>query len=332
MPSTQPKAPKQSTQKGDPRHEHSHPAKSAKAPRSTEEQLRRHFTSLCAQVEGGFFKNAIKSCDRILRLFPDDAEALQTKLFLLIQTDQYALALEMLETSSSSSSSQRSSSQFERAYVLYRLHREQEAEELLGNMSGSTSDRGVQHLDAQLKFRDHDYYAAHDVYNGLLNTCSPDTDEYQDILVNLEAAQTHIDFLEKDYLKGVHALPSTQSASALEALPAPSIVSTLATVTNISGGASSTPKTSEPPAVNAPRKSRIPKHVVLGMTPPPDPERWLKKRERTSTHRHDGRKRGHKAGMGIGATQGSAVSDPIPASNVRPTSGGGQAKKGKKGK
>jgi len=162
-----------------------------------------------------------------------------------------------------------------------------------------------------------------------------DTDEYQDILVNLEATQTHIDFLEKDYLKGVHALPNIHSASALEALPAPSIVSTLSSVTNIPSGATvPTSKTLEPQAAKAPRKSRIPKQVVPGVTPPPDPERWLKKRERTSTHRYDGRRKGHRgAGMGIGATQGSAVPDPIPTGSAKTTSGGGgQGKKGKKGK
>jgi signal recognition particle subunit SRP72 len=83
-------------------------------------------------------------------LVPNDAVALQTKLFLLLQIDQYASALEVLGTSLGDSSiSQQPSNYFERAYVLYRLHREQEAQDLLASMSDS-SDRGVQHLDAQL--------------------------------------------------------------------------------------------------------------------------------------------------------------------------------------
>lgn len=40
--------------------------KTVKPPRSTEEQLQGHFTSLCAQIEGGHFKNAVKTCDRSL--------------------------------------------------------------------------------------------------------------------------------------------------------------------------------------------------------------------------------------------------------------------------
>ena len=161
-----------------------------------------------------------------------------------------------------------------------------------------------------------------------------DTDEYQDILVNLEATQIHIDFLEKDYLKGVHALPNNQSASALEALPAPSIVSTLSSVTNIPRDAtSSASNTPEPHAAKKPRKPRTPKHVVPGVTPPPDPERWLKKRERTSAHRYDGRRKGQRgAGMSVGATQGSAVPDSTPTSRITTGGGGGQGKKSKKGR
>lgn len=88
----------------------------------------------------------------VLRLVPNDADVLQTKVFLLLQTDQYGSALELLEMSPrGSSSSQQSSSQFERAYVLYRLHREQEAQELVAaNMPDPASHRRVQHLDAQL--------------------------------------------------------------------------------------------------------------------------------------------------------------------------------------
>lgn len=160
--------------------------------------------------------------------------------------------------------------------------------------------------------------------------------------MNLDAAQTHIDFLEKGYLNGVHALPTNQSAAALEALPAPSIVSALTTITNnVPTAGPSSSKKASPAEVShpakPPRKTRVPKHVVPGVTPFPDPERWLKKRERTSTGRHDGARRRKNAGMGVGATQGSSVADPTPASNTKGGGGSGanptgQTKKGKKGK
>jgi signal recognition particle subunit SRP72 len=49
--------------------------------------------------------------------------------------------------------------------------------------------------------------------------------------------------------------------------------------------------------------SRVPKGVVPGVTPPPDPERWLKKSERSTFGQ--GRKR--RGGGGGGGTQGSTV-------------------------
>ena len=37
---------------------------SAKPPLSVPDQLKRLFTSLCAQIDGGHFKNAIRTCDK----------------------------------------------------------------------------------------------------------------------------------------------------------------------------------------------------------------------------------------------------------------------------
>ena len=96
----------------------------------------------------------IQQCSRKApRLVPNDANALQTKLVILLQTDQYASASEMPVMSpggNSLSSSQQPSSRFERVYMLYLLHREQEAQDHLTHMSGSASGLGAQHLDAQL--------------------------------------------------------------------------------------------------------------------------------------------------------------------------------------
>ena len=70
-----------------------------------------------------------------------------------------------------------------------------------------------------------------------------------------------------------------------------------------------------------PRTRRIPKGVVPGVTPPPDPERWLKKSERSSyLQAHARRRRG-----GGGATQGI-----VETPGTSGGGGGGGAGKGKK--
>ena len=97
------------------------------------------------------------------------------------------------------------------------------------------------------------------------------------------------------------------------------------------------PHTSDPRTVNtstgldskpAPKKvrmSRIPAGVIPGVTPAPDPERWLKKSERSTFGQ--GKKRKGPSGAG-GATQGSASVD-IPVAQISHPSktGGGKGKK-----
>jgi signal recognition particle subunit SRP72 len=74
-------------------------------------------------------------------------DALQTKLFLLLQTEQYDAALTLIE-----SDADPSRLAYERAYCLYRLQKETEAKDLLEvvKKSKSADDRGVLHLEAQL--------------------------------------------------------------------------------------------------------------------------------------------------------------------------------------
>lgn len=135
-----------------------------KKPISVPERLKRLFTSLCAQIDGGHFTNAAKTCDKsvyhdipvcftiliavsVLRIEPNDKDALQTKLFLLLQTEQYDAALAIVGTAENDNRHA-----FERSYSLYRLHREQEAIDGLKVIKEESSEdeRGPLHLEAQL--------------------------------------------------------------------------------------------------------------------------------------------------------------------------------------
>jgi len=78
--------------------------------------------------------------------------------------------------------------------------------------------------------------------------------------------------------------------------------------------------------VKSVRKKRVPKGVIPGVTPPPDPERWLKKSERTNAFIQLGKKR--KTGGG-GATQGVVESMSSPLTQSGKTGGGGKGKKKK---
>ena len=83
----------------------------------------------------------------VLRLEPNDVDARRTKLFLLLQTEQYNEALNLID--SNEDPSQHS---YERGYSLYRLQRESDARKLLDiiKQEKGEDDRGVVHLEAQL--------------------------------------------------------------------------------------------------------------------------------------------------------------------------------------
>jgi len=288
-------------------------AKTLKQPLPLPDRLKRLFTSLCAQVEGGHFANAVKTCDKILLLDPDDQDALQTKLYLLLQTEQYAAALALIDDNGDHA--------FERMYALYRLHREDEVVSTLAELKETSNeeDRGVIHLEAQLNYRQGSYQSAFDLYNDLLDTTEPDTEEHSDIVTNLEATQKHLDFINTGYSRALSALPAAVSTGLETAPPpAPAQPSSLYIAAQ-----SVEQKKTDTLAEKKVRIKRVPKGVVPGVTPPPDPERWLKKSERSAFHSGHKRKKG---GGGGGATQGAMDSTGGAASGGV---GGGGAGKGK---
>ncbi|KAJ7093438.1 hypothetical protein B0H15DRAFT_832327 [Mycena belliarum] len=280
-------------------------------PPPVSDQLKRLFTTLCAQIDGGHHASAIRTCDKILRLAPADPDALQTKLFLLLTTDQAAAAIALIEALNAEGTTELGYS-FERAYALYCLQKKDDARAALAQEAPGVDERGVQHLEAQLNYREGSYQAAFDIYNELLDS-APTAEEQADILTNIQAASAHLDFINTTFAHALDALPSV-TQSQLEDAPPP------AAPTVQHAAAAAAPAPAAPPKQ---KKVRLPPGVVLGVTPAPDPERWLKKSERTNF----GQKRRRGGGGGGGATQGSAADVPAAVESK-----GGSKAKGKKRK
>lgn len=74
-------------------------------------------------------------------------DARQTKLFLLLQTEQYEAALALIDLEG-----KETHHAYERAYTFYRLQNESEAREILKVIKEekSDNDRAITHLEAQL--------------------------------------------------------------------------------------------------------------------------------------------------------------------------------------
>lgn len=253
-----------------------------------------------------------------MRLDPSDRDALRTKLFLLLQIEQYDTALALIAEINEQCS-------FERAYALYRLQREEDAAQVLKEIKNNGKEaeqRGAMHLEAQLSYRQGSYQSSLDIYNELLETADPSSDEHADILTNLPASQSHQDFITTTFMQSMSRLPNS-IASTLESAPPPVLSQPASILVSVEDPAK------KPEAVETKKKlrtKRVPKGITPGVSPPPDPERWLKKSERTSYAQ--GKKR---RGAGGGATQGATVgaeSGPVSASHGGKT--GGKGKGGKK--
>ncbi|KAF8589505.1 hypothetical protein K439DRAFT_1383393 [Ramaria rubella] len=270
---------------------------SVKEPLPASERVRKHFRSLVAQIEGGHLKNALKTCDKILRLEPNDPDALQGKLALLLHTEQYALALELSETFFQETQMSFSLA-FGKAYALYRLNREKDASNVVKEINPQDEHevRGVKHMEAQIEYRRGNYQKAQGLYSTIFDSSPPHSDEQSDSLTNLTASQVHLDFLQAGFLRSLHTLPQPVIGT-LEDIPPPLLASKHPVLNTAFA----------PQPVQERKKmrmSRIPKGVVPGVTPPPDPERWLKKSERTNLYHHGIKRRKATAG---GAMQGSLV-------------------------
>lgn len=83
----------------------------------------------------------------VLRLDPTDVDARHTRLFLLLQTEQYDAALSFVDSDETGSNHA-----YQRAYSLYRLQNEHEARKVLNDIKGEKGDgdRSLMHLEAQL--------------------------------------------------------------------------------------------------------------------------------------------------------------------------------------
>ncbi|WVQ71587.1 hypothetical protein IAR50_001127 [Cryptococcus sp. DSM 104548] len=292
-----------------------------KPPRPVEERLPRLYRSLSDQVDEGYFENAVKTCKKILNLDAASETAFQTLLFLYLQIDEYPAALKLIEDS-------KETHPFERAYCLYRLHREKEALEALEGLE--EEGKKVEHLRAQILYRMGDWEKTQEIYENLLNEVDTDSPEHSDLLANIDATSKRLEFDSHGYRS--HLATAGSSSQARQVVPAgeiESFVPSLPTGWATAGGLAATVE-KKTAAVKAPGekqerskpKHKLPKGAAEGKPVAEDPERWIPLRQRASYINAQSKRKGVKESMGTGFTQGSTAQN----------SGGGGGAKNKKGK
>lgn len=275
----------------------------------------------------------------VLALDADSKPAFQTLLFLLLHTDDYSAALDLVLSRPAGEL------KFEHAYCLYRLQREREALPLLADLP---EEPRVAHLRAQLAYRLGEYEEAEQLYAGLLQGASPS--EAEDIRTNVAATQTQTRFIESEYrqklstpavvndpavtnkpadvARDVPALPAgwAKQGTAAEAKQTPP----QAHAQPEASSSADAGRTAEKKKERTKPRHPLPKGVSLGDTRKEDPERWTPLRQRSSYVP----KKGKKETTGLG-TQGG-FEKPASSNNNNKSGGGGgggggkNKKKGKK--
>ncbi|KAI5480805.1 CDP-diacylglycerol-glycerol-3-phosphate 3-phosphatidyltransferase [Pseudohyphozyma bogoriensis] len=282
---------------------------------SVSDKIKRQYLTLHAQLEASFLDNALKTCDRILRLDPEDTLAQQTKIQLLIALERYVPALSLLGAEKKAS--------LEGVYCLYKTGRIAEASDVIEEVGASgdaEEDRGLRVLEAQVKFRQEDFQASQDLYDELIHTTDADSPELPDLENNLQATQSHLDFIAS-----VPSHLSTASTSALrlpsleklESTPVAPLIHSYALykppvpISKAKGKEVAQEKAAE--AATKATKGKKGKSKASG-DKPLDPDRWLPKKQRPEfqaeilrkKEMERGKKKQARAKLEAGLTQGSA--------------------------
>lgn len=230
---------------------------------------------------------------------------------------------------------------FERAYCLYRLHREPEALSLLTSLP--TLGRQEKHLQAQVLYRLGKYEDAQAVYDELLASAPAGSSEAEDIRTNMGATKGHVAFVKDEYKAQLGAQAVENPASGVKAYTptsgevesyVPSVPAGWANAASPAAGSKPAASTSKaaPVVETKPRtkpRHRLPKGAVAGKPFTQDPDRWLPLKQRASyaaAQAGGPGKKGKKEVTGLG-TQGATGGG---GSGGGGGGGGGNKKKGKK--
>ncbi|KAJ1570021.1 Signal recognition particle core component, partial [Nowakowskiella sp. JEL0078] len=142
-----------------------------------------------------------KTADKILKLSPNDPDALHCKFVALISDENYAAALDTLSVIKKSNKSLANELVFENAYLLYQLHRLKEALDLIEGGFKALVDvedneavlgakkKQLKLLQVQILYRMEKYDECLVIYERLLDETKKDDSFYTELVVNYNAVK-----------------------------------------------------------------------------------------------------------------------------------------------
>lgn len=155
---------------------------------SNDEAVEQLFARLESHIRNGQTKKASKTIDEILKVVPNDPDALRSKVVLLIDQGNTEAALRLIDSSSDFLSSGALS--LERAYCLYRQGKLEEAFQALGSIDPAREVARLL-LEGQLHYRMGNYGAAIQAYD-VLYSMAEDGDAKAKALVKSAEVQANV--------------------------------------------------------------------------------------------------------------------------------------------
>ncbi|KAA1085867.1 hypothetical protein PGT21_021983 [Puccinia graminis f. sp. tritici] len=250
--------------------------KSKPAPRrkkTTEQILQARRLRLYQQLEKGFYQNAIKTCNQLLdKQGTGNDTLIETKAKLLTVLEQYQETLDYIFTQSVESAGLK----LLESYCLYKLGQLEKADKALSNPLITVQEdinRAKLALESQILFKLGRTQEAKAHLEELLVDSDPHHPEHLDLTANLSACQARIDFVEKH-------IPSQTGKINVDQLEHVPITS------SFFHSHPNFPQPSARPRHPRSDKSRKIKPVkpLDPSRPPPDPDRWLPRREKENTN------------------------------------------------
>ena len=178
----------------------------------TETKIKFLYSKLFNQINKGLFLNSLKSVNKLL-LYVNDKELVRIKIFLLLQLDKFNLALNLINDYDDEFN-------YEKAYCLYRLKNESESRLIL-NKFKVDNDRKWVVLEAQLDYRQGNYEKALDHYQNLSLDVDHRSDEYLDLITNLNASSNNLNFHQYEFQSMVDNDQNLPSIDVLESVIPP---------------------------------------------------------------------------------------------------------------
>ncbi|KDE02391.1 hypothetical protein MVLG_07050 [Microbotryum lychnidis-dioicae p1A1 Lamole] len=225
------------------------------------------YRTLHDQLDSSALSNALKTCEKLLRLDPRDELALQTRLQLLIALDRFTQAVTAIESTHSATY---------KSYCCYKLARPSETIVLVDDdgrqrQREQQDDRTAFVLRAQALYRLERFEEAKDLFEDLIASAEA-SPEVIDLRANVDACLQHLAFVSTTVPNAL----SVFTAARLDQLEDSPVLQLVHHKTNY--GRPSASQSVAQAAPNQPRHRR-PKHLAAASTPP-DEDRWLPKRNR----------------------------------------------------